>query len=104
MTRRRIVLELGETTTETHCGDCNKCSPYGVGYSCEAYGVDLLFDDTVGDTRRYADCRAAELRPETVEALLYARKCLSALAHANDRAAAAHAALADFERLFGGET
>jgi len=55
---RRIVLELGETTTETHCGDCPLMA---VTRRCIVYGFDPRVRSVVDGSRRRSDlCRAAE--------------------------------------------
>lgn len=54
---RRIVLELGETTTETHCGDCQiAVRTPGI---CTRF--NLYLDATV-NPKRVDSCRAAEVK------------------------------------------
>lgn len=69
MTRRRIVLELGENTTETHCGNCEHVSyarsVWLVGgaayqaYECRLTGESL---EPGPAPIRTDDCRAAEVK------------------------------------------
>ncbi len=59
MTRRRIVLELGENTTETHCRGCMYLDFYDAK-KCEVFG---LLDPP--SLRSYS-CRAAEVKDEEV--------------------------------------
>lgn len=57
MTRCRIVLELGENTTETHCGDCQiAVRTPGI---CTRF--NLYLDATV-NPKRVDLCRAAEVK------------------------------------------
>lgn len=73
MTRRRIVLELGENTTETHCGNCEH-----VAYARSVWLIDGLCYQAyecrlTGESLqpgpapiRTDDCRAAEIKDEEV--------------------------------------
>lgn len=58
---RRIVLELAEDTSETHCGHCRALSAFRgnviLARSCSAFRVTM---DTKGPAMRVPDCLAAE--------------------------------------------
>lgn len=61
MTRRRIVLELGEATSGTTCGDCEY-----VRHTVEATICDVTWNTLVKGRdkrwRRSNECRAAEVK------------------------------------------
>lgn len=54
--RRRIVIALGERTTETHCNDCSGW----VGRLCGNFGHTERASDAHG-FMRLPECRAAEI-------------------------------------------
>lgn len=61
MTTRYIRLPLGETTTATHCGDCQ----FRKHHRCEQFYSKYLGDDPVW---RLPECREAESGPVTYTA------------------------------------
>lgn len=61
---RRVVLHLGETTTDSECGNCGHLNFRGM--ECEVFG---LLNRARSGERSYS-CRAWELSPDSVLVLL----------------------------------
>lgn len=58
--RRRIVIALGERTTETHCGDCDALGDDEEGFFCGGNHRGLA-TDAEGNALRSLECRSAEI-------------------------------------------